>query len=154
MKDYSHIKEGMAVSLKNVARNSILEREIIKAFLAAGAPYFEGRDNKAALKIGAEWKYFGWLSSPFGESGTYFLDHPDSFNSIVDIAFILGKDYLKEILGSRYVLTLPVYGLETSTIYVGEDGLTADREQAKLFLANESISLEELEVVAVREELL
>lgn len=86
-KDYSHIKQGMYVSLEGIEAGSELELSIIDAFVQAGARKDEGRDESFNCKMECVYDYLGWSF----DYGTYFTDDEDygGFSESVSVDFIL-----------------------------------------------------------------
>lgn len=86
-KDYSHIKQGMFVSLEGIEVGSELELSIIDAFVQAGARKDEGRDESFNCKMECRYNYFGWSF----DYGTYFSDDEEysGFSELVSVDFTL-----------------------------------------------------------------
>lgn len=127
-KDYSHIKPGMYVSMEGIEPNSDLEKQIIDAFVAAGAPKQEGRDSSFPVNINTHYRHFGWMEG----IGTYFKGINDPIysgnaNKKVSVSFVLnGSQKIYHKIGDIVLITSNisshVFGIGEKVRLVRHDG--------------------------------
>lgn len=102
----------MYVSMKGIEPNSDLEKQIINAFVAAGAPRYEGRDSPFPTQLLHHRRHFGWLEG----FGTHFSDlyspiYSDKTSEKVSVNFILnGSQKIHHKIGDIVLITSNING--------------------------------------------